>query len=111
MATALIHLPKKIKTNELISIRCSIAHPMETGLRPGADGKVLAANLIRRFTCHFELDGVSSLVFGADLFAAVAANPYLAFSFKASQNGQLRFTWRGDRGFSHSEVMSLTLDV
>ena len=49
------------------------------------------------------------LVFAADLFPAVAANPYLAFSLRAETSGTLRFSWQGDQGFEQSETATLTV--
>ena len=59
----------------------------------------LPRDLVRRFECR--LDG--ELVFAADLFAAVSANPYLAFWLRAQRSGELSFVWRGDNGFEHRE--------
>jgi sulfur-oxidizing protein SoxZ len=49
---------------------------MESGFRVGAEGRRLPRDIVRRFEC--QLDG--ELVFAADLFPAIAANPYLEFS-------------------------------
>lgn len=90
-----------------IEVRTMIGHPMETGYRPGADGKLLARNLIRRLRCSFD-DGARSVpVFGAELFPAVAANPYIAFHFTPPGNGNLVFVWEGDQGFAHSETLAV----
>jgi sulfur-oxidizing protein SoxZ len=105
MARALITMPTTAKRGDVIEIRTLIAHPMETGYRPGADGAILPRNLIRRFTCHY--DGV--LVFSAELFPAVAANPYLSFSTVATASGTLRFAWTGDNGFAQTETTALTV--
>ena len=43
------------------------------------------------------------LVFAADMYPAIAANPYLSFTLKAERSGRLLFSWSGDNGFSHSE--------
>ena len=45
MARTLINLPPAPKKGDVIEIRAMIAHPMETGYRPGSDGKVLARDL------------------------------------------------------------------
>ena len=90
-----------------MEIRTMIAHPMETGYRPGADGKVLARNLIRRMRCSFD-DGVrTELVFAAELFPAIAANPYVAFYFTPQGNGKLVFVWEGDQGFTQTETLAV----
>jgi sulfur-oxidizing protein SoxZ len=110
MARALITLPSKIRIGETIEIRALIAHPMETGYRRSNDGIMLKRNLIRKFTCQFEgIGGTTEAFFSANLHAAVAANPYLAFSFMVIENGILLFTWSGDEGFNQSERRSLKI--
>ena len=109
MARALITMPATAKRGDVIEIRTLIAHPMETGYRAGADGAIVPRNLIRRFTCHYH-DGRDEVqVFGAELFPAVAANPFIAFSTVATASGTLRFTWSGDQGFTQTETASLTV--
>lgn len=106
MATrAVITLPGAIRAGEPFEVRATVAHAMETGYRTGDDGARLARDLVRRFECR--LDG--ELVFAADLFAAVSANPYLAFWLRAATSGELSFAWTGDRGFEHRETRTLTV--
>jgi len=105
MARALITMPATAKRGEVIEIRTLIAHPMETGYRPGADGAILPRNVIHRFTCHYD----NVLVFSAELFPAVAANPFIAFSTVATASGTLRFVWSGDQGFTQTETASLAV--
>ena len=105
MARTLVTAPRTARRGEIIELRVLIAHPMETGYRPGADGQVLARDLIRRFTCRYD----GELVFAADLYAAVAANPYLAFTTVATRSGTLSFTWEGDKGFAQTESVALTV--
>lgn len=103
MAQTLIKVPATARIGEIIEIRATIGHAMETGYRPGADGKTLARDLIHRFTCHYN----DELVFSAELFAAVSANPFIAFHTVAVASGTLRLTWEGDHGFRHSESLAL----
>jgi len=105
MSRALITMPANAKRGDVIEIRTLIAHPMETGYRPGENGAVLPRNLIRRFTCHYD----DVLVFSAELFPAVAANPFIAFSTVATATGTLRFSWNGDNGFAQTETASITV--
>jgi sulfur-oxidizing protein SoxZ len=109
MARALITLPRTAKRGEVIEIRTLIAHPMETGYRPGEDGRVLPRDIIRRFSCHYDDGGIDELVFSADLFPAVAANPLISFCTVATASGTLRFTWEGDNGFSQTERMAISV--
>jgi len=101
MATrALIHLPESPKRGELVELRVTLGHPMENGLRADGFGNVVPRDLVTRFECRLD----DSLVFGADLYAAIAANPYLAFWLRAERPGTLSFEWTGDQGFRHREL-------
>ena len=105
MARTLINAPATAKRGEVIEIRATIGHPMETGFRPGDDGKILSRNLIKRFSCRYN----GELVFSAELFSAVAANPYLAFHTIAVESGTLALTWEGDNAFTQTENVTLTV--
>lgn len=106
MATrAVITLPASTKADEAFEVRVTVAHAMETGYRSSDEGARLPRNLVRRFECR--LDG--ELVFAADLFAAVSANPYLAFWLRVQRSGELSFAWRGDNGFEHRETRALNV--
>ena len=102
---ALVHMPKTARRGELVEIRVTVQHPMETGYRRDADGRLLARNIIRRFECRYD----GELVFAADLHPAIAANPFLGFSTVATVTGTFAFSWRGDHGFAHTETASLTV--
>lgn len=103
MARTLIKAPATARRGEVIAISTIIGHPMETGFRPGGDGKILPRDIIQRFSCHYD----DALVFSAELFSAIAANPLVAFHTVATHSGQLRFTWEGDQGFRHSETVAI----
>jgi sulfur-oxidizing protein SoxZ len=105
MARALINVPASARRGEVIEIRTLIGHPMETGYRPGAEGNVLPRNIIRRFTCRYN----GEPVFSAELFPAIAANPYFAFHTVATDSGTLSFTWEGDNGFVQTETVAITV--
>ena len=98
-ARMLITMPLTARRGEVVEIRTLIAHPMETGYRPGADGRVLPRDIIRRFSCRYN----GEVVFGAELFPAIAANPYLSFHLLAIDSGTLEFEWQGDNGFAQVE--------
>lgn len=105
MARTLINAPKTAKRGEVIEIRATIGHPMETGFRPDENGKILPRNIIKKFSCRYN----GELVFSAEMFAAVSANPYLAFHTLATESGTLALTWEGDNGFSQTETISLSV--
>ncbi len=100
MATrALLNVPANARIGEVIEVRATVQHPMETGFRAGSDGQLQARNLVRRVECRYG----GERVFAADLHPAVAANPYLAFALRVTGSGLLSVTWQGDGGFSHTE--------
>lgn len=105
MARTLIHVPAGVRRGDVIEIKALIAHPMETGFRPGADGKVLARDIIRNFTCNYN----GEEVFAAQLHSSISANPYLSFFVTATDSGTLEFTWQGDNGFQQTERVALTV--
>jgi len=104
-ARALIHMPPTAKPGEVIEIRALIAHPMETGFRPGNTGGVLPRDIIRNFVCKY--NGVQ--VFAAELHPAMSANPYIAFQTLATESGALVFTWEGDNNFAQTETRTITV--
>ena len=105
MARTLINAPSTARRGEVIEIRATIGHPMETGFRAGEDGKVLPRNIIQTFSCRYN----GELVFSAELFSAISANPYVAFHTMATASGTLEFEWKGDNGFSQVERVAITV--
>jgi sulfur-oxidizing protein SoxZ len=103
MARVLIQVPASARRGEVIELRATIAHPMETGYRPGADGQLLPRDIVQRFTCRYN----GQVVFAAELHPAISANPYVAFHTVANESGTLEFEWSGDKGFSHVERRQL----
>ncbi|MBX9932599.1 MAG: thiosulfate oxidation carrier complex protein SoxZ [Methylobacterium sp.] len=105
MARTLINVPKSAKPGEVVTIKTLISHPMETGFRPGADGRIKPRDILTEFVCAY--DGEE--VFRAEMFPATAANPYVSFTLKAERTGTLTFTWRGDNGFDQTETATLNV--
>ena len=105
MARTLINAPQSARRGEVIEIRATIGHPMETGFRPDENGKILPRNIIKKFSCRYNGD----VVFSAEMYSAVSANPYLAFHTLAIDSGTLTLTWDGDGGFSQTETLTLTV--
>lgn len=106
MATrALVHLPPAIRRGDVIEVRTTLGHPMETGYRRDGDGQMLVRNIVRRM--EVRLDGEP--VFAADLHPAIAANPYIAFPLRVTAGGTLQIRWTGDQGFVHSETVTLVV--
>ena len=105
MARTLINLPKTARRGEVIEVRTTIAHVMETGLRSDDLGRPLPRNILTHFECRYG----GRTVFSAALFTAISANPYLAFFVRAEASGPLTLTWLGDNGFAQTETVQLTV--
>ena len=105
MASALINVPSHAKRGEIIEIKTLMSHIMETGYRRTATGELVPRDIITSFTCHY--NGVE--IFRADLFPAIAANPFISFFTVATESGKFDFEWIGDKGFT--ETASATISV
>ena len=106
MPSALINVPAKAKRGEIIEIRTLTSHIMETGFRRTAAGDLVPRDIITSFTCRYN----GTEIFRADLFPAIAANPYLAFFTVATESGKFEFEWIGDNGFSSTATASITVE-
>ena len=106
MPSALINVPKNAKRGEIIEIKTLMSHIMETGYRHTSEGVVVPRDIITSFACHY--NGVE--IFRADLFPAIAANPFITFFTVATESGKFEFEWIGDKGFSEIASASITID-
>jgi sulfur-oxidizing protein SoxZ len=97
---ALMHVPPSVRRGEVVELSATLGHPMETGHRADGQGATVPRDIVTHFECRLD----DTTVFRATLYAAVAANPYLAFTLRAESSGTLSFTWRGDRGFLHTRT-------
>ena len=103
MARSLVNAPKSAKRGDVVEIRTLISHEMETGFRPGPNGRILPRNIITHFTALY----AGEVVFEAEFTPAMSANPYLVFTTLATRSGEIRLTWTGDNGFAQTETVSL----
>jgi sulfur-oxidizing protein SoxZ len=106
MASALINVPAKAKRGEIIEIKTLMSHIMETGYRHTTVGEVVPRNIITSLTCRY--NGVE--IFRADLFPAIAANPFITFFTVATESGKFEFEWIGDRGFTETASASISVE-
>lgn len=102
-ATARVLVPQRARRGEVVEVRVLISHPMESGFRADAEGRLLARDIIRHFACS----SGGELIFAADLFPSIAANPYLAFALRVDATLTLQFDWTGDNGFAHRESATI----
>ena len=95
----LVSVPARVKRGETFEVKTLIAHPMETGYRPGENGTIIPRNIIHTFTASFS----GKEVFRAELNSGISANPYLAFHVKVQASGELVMTWIDDAGLVVTE--------
>ena len=106
MARALINVPSKAKRGDIIEIKTLISHEMESGYRPDNMGKLVPRDIITSLVATY--NGVE--ICRADLYPAIAANPFLTFTTIATESGKIEFKWTGDNGFSATESVSITVE-
>jgi sulfur-oxidizing protein SoxZ len=106
MAAALINVPPKAKRGDIIEIKTLMSHIMETGYRRTATGDIVPRDIITSFTCRYN----GTEIFRAELFPAIAANPFIAFFTIAAESGTFDFEWIGDNGFSATAKAAITVE-
>jgi sulfur-oxidizing protein SoxZ len=79
---------------------------METGFRVGTSGNIIPRDIITDFICKYN----GEQIFRAELFPAISANPFFAFSTVATESGKLSFEWIGDNGFVAAESVEITVE-
>jgi sulfur-oxidizing protein SoxZ len=106
MAAALINVPPKARRGDVIEIKTLTSHIMETGYRRTATGEVIPRNIITGFACRYN----GEEIFRADLFPAIAANPFITFFAVATESGKFEFEWIGDQGFRQTASASIIVE-
>jgi sulfur-oxidizing protein SoxZ len=103
MSTIRIAAPGQASPGEIIELKAMIRHPMETGYRRDRYGKPIPRDILKRFECRYN----DELVFAAEFFPAVAADPFLTFYTRATSSGTLEFKWIGQDGSIAAETVGL----
>ena len=106
MARALINVPAKAKRGEVIAIKTLISHEMETGFRHTNTGAPIPRDIITVFVASYN----GEEIFRADLYPAIAANPFITFHTVATESGTLAFQWTGDNGFAQDASAKITVE-
>jgi sulfur-oxidizing protein SoxZ len=105
MARPLVNVPKSARRGEVIEIKTLIAHLMETGFRHDASGRLVPRDIINRLVVTYS----GEVIFTADLFPAIAANPFVAFTTVATESGDITFSWTDDQGTVTTETIGITV--
>ena len=103
MNTIRIASPASARRGEVIELKALIRHRMETGYRRDLYGKAIPRDILKRFECRYN----GELVFAAEFFPAIAADPFLTFYTRATESGTLEFRWIDQQGVVHTETAAL----
>ena len=106
MARTLVNVPKQVKKGEPFEVKILISHPMESGQRRDATGQIIPRDIINAFVCTFN----GEEVLRADLFPAIAANPFLAFFATVEEGGTLTMAWVDDHGATQSQSVAIAVE-
>ena len=106
MARVLINVPAKARHGDVIEIKTLVAHPMEPGYRRDNEGRPVPRDIINRFVCSFN----GEEVLRAELFPAIAANPFLSFFATVTESGEFTFTWTDDHGATQTETRAIVVE-
>ncbi len=88
-----IRMPATAKKGEVVEIKTLITHPMESGQRKDAEGKIVPRLIVNSFDATYN----GKPVIAAKLEPAISANPYMSFFVRAEESGTLKFTWTDDQ--------------
>ena len=105
MARVLVNVPKTVRKGEPFDVKILISHPMESGQRRGTDGQSIPRSIINRFVAALDGEEVLTL----DLYPAISANPFFAFSVIAEASGTLALSWVDDDGAVQTHLAPITV--
>jgi sulfur-oxidizing protein SoxZ len=100
-----IRLPATARIGEVIEVKTLISHPMESGQRRDSAGNLVPRKIVHRFVAAFN----GKPVFDAALEPAIAANPFIAFYFRARESGTFEFSWIDDDGSVYKAQQKLSV--
>jgi sulfur-oxidizing protein SoxZ len=106
MARVLISVPTTAKRGDILEMKTLVQHPMETGYRRDNTGALIPRDIIERFACTYN----GEEVFRAELFPAIAANPFIAFTTVATESGTIAFSWTTGAGETQTESVAITVE-
>jgi sulfur-oxidizing protein SoxZ len=105
LAPARISMPTEAKKGEAIEIKALVRHPMETGYRVDNMGQPVPRNILTQLIVTFN----GAEIFRMQMRQGIAANPFLSIMLRATESGELVFTWTGDEGAVIVERKTLTV--
>ena len=90
-----IRVPSSIKAGDVVRVRTLVIHPMDR-IERDATGKIVDKKY--RYIDHVVATYLGKTVAAFDTTQSVAENPSFAFSFRATDPGQLKVTFHDTHG-------------
>jgi sulfur-oxidizing protein SoxZ len=106
MVRVLVNVPKRVRKGEPFDVKLLISHPMESGQRRDATGQAIPRDIINGFVCTYN----GEEVLRADLFPAIAANPFLSFAAMVEESGTLVMRFTDDHGTVQTETADVVVE-
>ncbi len=100
-----IAAPKTAQKGEIIELKALIQHDMESGYRFDERGKTIPRNILTKFECVYNDD----IIFSANYYPGIAANPFLTFYTTATESGTLIFKWTEQTGQMFSDQVDIVV--
>lgn len=101
---ARVIVPAAIKAGDVVEIKTLIAHVMETGQRRDREGNLVPRNIINSMRALYR----GNTFFTADLHPSLSANPYISFSLRVDEPGELQVIWTDDKERSVTETVAIS---
>jgi sulfur-oxidizing protein SoxZ len=102
---ARLRVPETARRGEVVEVRVLIQHDMETGFRRDMQGRAVPMNVIQELRATY----AGNEVFRAELGSGISANPYLSFSVRTTDSGEVRLEWVDTAGVRGSVAAVLTV--
>lgn len=88
-----LKVPETARYGEIVTIKTLAEHRMEPGVRFDPRSLVVYPRFIlNKVECRVN----GRLVFRADWYSGVSANPYMAFKLRAEESGVIEVAWTDD---------------
>lgn len=100
-----VKTPKKAAVGEIVTIKTTISHRMESGHRKDPDGNPIPRQIINKFEALFN----GKEIMNVKIFPSVSANPYIDFDMLVSEAGEFEFKWYDDNGEIYSKKAKMAL--
>lgn len=102
---ARISMPTEARAGEIVEIRVLARHPMDRGGQSDGKGGTVPRKILNRLTVTY----AGEQVFRFDMHTGVSANPFVSFTIRAVETGDLVFEWREDGGAVYTRTARLVV--